>query len=551
MKRIIIILVGIIIIVLGACNDEEFLENTARDSNDRTDAWANIQDLENIVIGGYYMTSGTVYSENQYALSTFARDLPTDICHVWPKGSGLYIYPSEAKNFYERDNTNPRNGALVSIWGSCYSVIANCNEGIDFINNQEEKFDDPNNWYPRLVGELHFLRALNYWYLAKTFAPPYSQDNLNKKGIIMRTEPTEGFGDANKGLGSVEELYQLISDDLDKAIENLPNEPRAGDPDQYNYSRVTKPAAKFMKARLMFEMQQWDKAKTLATEVINDDRFTLEEDPIEAWNKVWYERPNEVLWYYQWVHGDGVGHEGSDWKFPKPWNSWNAHGTYWGMSGDLNNPYKFISSSYSFLDQVGWIDEDKNETPDALNDLRYLQLYFRWEEIGDTTKPQSEYVIKVPIHGGSDTILHHVAPDTILEFEQPTVWCDKYYRNQEFPRTVNQPMLRLPEMYLIRAIVSFRGENGANQDIGEARRDINQIRQRAGLNPISGKLTEQDIMNELMKEFAFEGARLWFLQALRKDIPGGDRENGTISWNSPNLIFPVPQGERDDNTAID
>lgn len=536
MKKTTVILIAIVtgLVLLAGCDGEEYLTSVAASSGEGPSQgdWQSPTDLEQLASGAYWMTSGEVFGDNQQVFGSWARTMPTDIAVPFDDaGNGYYLGQSDAEVFYGRNPSNPDNGALNDIWGSTYSSIANSNTGIKFIeenfinNDGEPPFEDPDNWIPRLYGEFKFLRAYNYYILAKTFAPPYSQDNLSKSSVVIRDEPTLGFPQANKPTGTVEELYNLIVQDLQDAIDNLPEQPRSTDSEQYNYSRATKPTAKALLARVAFEMQNWGMAQQMATEVINDSRFTLDEDPIVAWEQDTYTRPNEVIWYYQWVEGDGVGH-GSDWKWPKGWVVWNATRANWGNSGSIVNNVKFVACSYSFLENVGWIDNvnNKNETAEAQNDLRYQQLYHRFEAGDDS--------------GG-------------LEFNRPTVWVNKYYRSQGHPPTTNVPLLRVSELYLTRAIISFLGGNGASQNVSQARSDINTIRQRAGLAPIAqGNLTAEIIHEERMKELAFEGDRLPYLQALRMDIPNGDRGSGSIPWNDESLVFPIPTSETDFNNAL-
>ncbi|MFH5885411.1 RagB/SusD family nutrient uptake outer membrane protein [Halalkalibaculum sp. DA3122] len=531
--KLLTFIVACLFVAIG-CEGEDYLNNVTPSSGEGPGQgeWQSVTDLEHLVVGSYWMTSGECCNETTFTFSSFARTLPTDITVPFSDaGNGYFIGPSEANVFYDL-NHNPDNSALNKIWRSAYAVIGNSNDGIQFINENfmnndgEPPFEDPDNQISRIYGEFKFLRAYNYYMLAKTFSPPYSQDNLSEQSVIIRTEPTAGFGEANKPRGTVEELYDVIVSDLEAAIENLPDAPRSVDPEQYNYSRATKPAAKLLLARVAFEMQNWDLAQQMATEVIEDSRFTLDEDPIVAWEQDIHTRPNEVVWYYQYVDGDGVGHA-SNWKWPKAWNSWNATRADWGLSGSIVNNSKFIAASYSFLEKVDWIDNvnDRNETTEATNDLRYQQLYKRFEAGDDT--------------GG-------------LEFDRPTVWVNKYYRNPDAPPVTNVPLLRVSEMYLTRAIISFLGGNGANQDVAQARSDINTIRERAGLSPIAqGDLTAEIIHAERMRELSFEGDRLPYLQALRQDIPRGDRSaNSPLPWNDGSLVFPVPTGETDFNNAL-
>ncbi|RZL15664.1 MAG: RagB/SusD family nutrient uptake outer membrane protein [Hymenobacter sp.] len=105
----------------------------------------------------------------------------------------------------------------------------------------------------------------------------------------------------------------------------------------------------------------------------------------------------------------------------------------------------------------------------------------------------------------------------------------------------NVKIMRLDEMYLIRAAASFR----ANTSTGAAPLDdINTIRERALLPPLT-TLTLADIPLEL----AFEGFRLGDLK--RNQESTIDPLNGNaIPWNSPRLVFPIPLRETNVNSSL-
>jgi len=517
---------------LPACNDEEFLEN--RYIGTVTD-FSVASQIESLVAGAYWLASGEINNMDPRIFSRMINTLETDVAVPFTDaGAGHWSFgASSINNFYNRVGDLTADGSLSSIWRSSYAVIFNCNKGIDVIENEE--FDDPNNWETRLKGEFLFLRAWAYYQLSRVFVPPYEDSRLNEEYIPIRTKPTSGFADANKARGTMGEFYELMVSSLQEAIDMLPEEPRDNDPDRYNFSRATKSAAEFMLARIAFEMQDWGLAEEMATAVIEDPKFDLSEEPIEAWNKNTFERPREVIWYYQWIRGDGVAwQDNSAWKWPQPYQSFNALGTNQTSGGTLEQgTNKMVALSYSFLNQVGWTNPaDTSETEEARNDLRYQQLYYRFDPASATPGPG-------------------VNPEFLFGLERPTVWINKFYRSIK-GGTTNEPILRLPEMYLTRAIINFLGGNGASQDVDQAVSDINAIRERAGLDPVdAGTLTADLIHQERLKEMAFEGDRLRYLQALRIDIPGGDRNIASIPWNSDVLYYPLQQNETDFNTSIE
>lgn len=102
----------------------------------------------------------------------------------------------------------------------------------------------------------------------------------------------------------------------------------------------------------------------------------------------------------------------------------------------------------------------------------------------------------------------------------------------------NIPVCRITEQYLIRAETNFRlgtsvGATPAN--------DINTLRARAGLGPIVPTLDL--ILTERDKELAFEGFRLHDYKRTKRSI-------GAFPYNSPKLVFPIPDREMSANKGL-
>ena len=105
----------------------------------------------------------------------------------------------------------------------------------------------------------------------------------------------------------------------------------------------------------------------------------------------------------------------------------------------------------------------------------------------------------------------------------------------------NIQVLRLAEMYLTRAEANFR----AGTSVGAAPlADINMIRARAGAAPLAAaQLTVNAILVERRLELAFEGTLIHDLKRTKRNI-------GTLPYNSPRLIFPIPLREVTTNPAL-
>jgi hypothetical protein len=108
----------------------------------------------------------------------------------------------------------------------------------------------------------------------------------------------------------------------------------------------------------------------------------------------------------------------------------------------------------------------------------------------------------------------------------------------------NIHVLRLAEMYLIRAEANMR----LNADPAIVRADINVVRARAGLLPLSLTFdTTSELIDAILQErrveFAMEGHRFFDLRRL-------GRATTVLAIPAERLFMPIPQGERDINPNL-
>lgn len=114
-----------------------------------------------------------------------------------------------------------------------------------------------------------------------------------------------------------------------------------------------------------------------------------------------------------------------------------------------------------------------------------------------------------------------------------------YYTRKHLDRFGDVPVIRLAEMYLIRAEGNFR----AGTAVGATPlQDVNTIRNRAGL-PSLASVTLDNILKERTLELAWEGINLQEAKRLQKPV-------GFFDWNAPQLILPIPQRETDVNKNL-
>jgi hypothetical protein len=111
----------------------------------------------------------------------------------------------------------------------------------------------------------------------------------------------------------------------------------------------------------------------------------------------------------------------------------------------------------------------------------------------------------------------------------------------------NLPIVRLAEMYLIRAESNLR----LGTSVGATpAADLAQVRNpaRVGLPTIVAP-TLNDILNERILELAFEGVRVHDVKRLRQTLVN-PTTGATIAWDDNLMVFPIPQREVDASSGV-
>lgn len=100
----------------------------------------------------------------------------------------------------------------------------------------------------------------------------------------------------------------------------------------------------------------------------------------------------------------------------------------------------------------------------------------------------------------------------------------------------NIKLIRLAEMYLIRAEANIRK---ASPNLVNARSDLDVVRERSNLNPTTARSSNAllaAVQRERLVELAFEGFRLHDAKRYKQNI-------GELTFDSPDLVYPIPQRE--------
>lgn len=261
-----------IIIGLSAC--EKNIELDPVSSLDGSGGFKTKQDVNAALLGCY----SSLQSANYVGLRYWAlADLYADnIQHVG-------TFPSFAQ--FATKNILADNTEISNMWQNIYIGINRINTVISAAPTVDDKSFNA----PAAIGEARLLRAFQYFNLLSVFGG--SETGYNKAGglgVPIVTIPTLSPNDAKAVARSSEaDVWKLISDDIDFAIQNLPNSVATG--------RVNRRVAWALKARTHLFRGEWALAEAAADTVITKGGYSLLTGPNYA--NIFFQKGNtEAVW---------------------------------------------------------------------------------------------------------------------------------------------------------------------------------------------------------------------------------------------------------------
>lgn len=497
-------------LLLLSCNNDKFFElKVAREFPIKS-----VSDLDKAVTGAYFALTGSAGNQSCFdAHAVFANSIGDEGVFLANAGGS-----GEVSTMYSRNNSvdiTITNNAFIAAFGT----ISTANAWLEVIKSGSLNNQSGKEKIPIYEGELLFLRAYSYYLLCKMFCPAYEPGGANDLRVLpLRTEAIGGISDANAPAAPTGQIYEQIVADLNRAKSILGEEPEGA-------GRVNKYAASALLARVLFQMGRYTEAEVECSNVINSGKYDLSQAPLEAWTKNWQGQAKEIIWFYATGNTptqNGLGNN-SNWKVPRHYQFFN-YSVPTGVSG-ISTAGRTLAISHSILRRVGWSNADSTPTLDAQRDKRFKQL--------------------VQYNAGNDP--------KFSALPKRLYWVNKFYRGPSTDKGIGAiPLIRLPEMYLTRAIIRF--ENGNTSGAAD---DLNAVRSRAWgdtttpyVNLTASEVTRELIHNERWKELFGEGDRIHYLQGLKEPIPDGDRGTGTTPFNASNLYFPIPTREKEINTGL-
>lgn len=172
-----------------------------------------------------------------------------------------YDYTYEVRSRY----TN-KAWRSYATWNYYYTIISNAN----YIIANAEKISGTKERIDYILGSALAIRAHSYFMLIQLFQQTY-KGHENAPGVPLYEEPTTAASEG-KGRGTVQEVYTLITGDLDKAIPLLKNWK------QEDVSHIDYYVANAIRAQVALVMNDWNKAAGCAEEALKKEGCSLLKD---------------------------------------------------------------------------------------------------------------------------------------------------------------------------------------------------------------------------------------------------------------------------------
>jgi len=458
----------------------------------------------NQMVGGVYNT--LYYGGFDKTTVGFLYDVALDMASDdTDKGSSPtdFAVGGEIDNFTHTSN----NFIFNNIWNGYYSGITAANRAIDILD--KSTFDEATK--TKLLAEIRFIRGMYYFNLVRFFG--------GVPKLIRVPDPSEGNSDEFQTRASKEEIYKVVTDDLQFAVDNLPLK------GETVVGRATKGAAQSFLAKVYMYQKDWAKVLELTNAVITSGKYGLVND-------------YNLIFRQNAVGGDGGNN-----------NVESIFEVQTGINIGENAVSPLYSNGQGARSKGGWEDIGFGlNTPTA--DLANTFL------VSDVRKNASIIFIKptvVPQAGGNPLNVGTVLWDGFRIPTQDSVENQRYnykvYHSQlreSAPLSLNKDkkpknirLMRYAEVLLMYA------EAAANQgNTTEATAKLKMVRDRAGLAAFPLPGTIANIWDERRLELAMEQDR--FFDLVRQGRAGTVlRAHGKSFVDNKNELFPIPQAQRD------
>lgn len=447
----------------------------------------SLSDAEQTVTGIYaaYM-SGALYS----GYLTLCPDIQADLVYAVQGNSNQY-------GTLWRWDIRSTNSEVEAVYAALYRIIGRCNFYLDQVGELRDSMTDDVEiqMLDYFTGEVYCARALAYSELIKCFCKAYDPATADSElGVVLADTY---FGEKPAERATLEESYEFVINDLEKAEEMLDDEN-----DYYDAAYFTNASAHAIHARVALYMQDWDAAVEHSTVLIDSDVFALA-------SARGYVNSTQTYLDYLWTN---------DTSFENIWRIGYTATSYGGAQGAV---FLNFTTDYTYY------------YPDYVPAQWVLSLY-----------------------GAADMRYNAYFAQLQTGYSHQLSWplLVKYYGNQALMQNmiyhVNMPKpLRLAEQYLIRAEAYCEKGN-----YGAASADLTKLRESryssGGTVSVNAGNWLQTISDERVRELYMEGFRLQDLKRWGKGFErtpqSQTQSEGSslkIDAGDPLFVWPIPNHE--------
>lgn len=529
------------IISFTACEKvfDDFLAEPQLEGQTTTESyWVAVNEMDKLMNGSYAVMlgfSGNGFGQSVHHIANITADFvaPYEPNYVQLAGA-LGV------NYYRRENniTNWNDHTRVLQYASNAENIANAL--IEKLGSGDYDNDPDYEVLGKiLLGEAYAMRALINFEYTRYFGKQYHETTLNEKAWIYRKKYITGVRDAYKGRETVEDSYNLLLEDVDKAIDLLPEEydPEIH-PETYAVNRFHKGFAQALKAEILFQMNDFQNCKTQIDQLIGVVPGSPDKYPLDQYNE-----------------------EATEDGFPAS--------VYYNFTSDWFGPSKNQEVIFAFAADAGTapVRADRNQRwalfLPPVDDMNQSRANFEYSGRRAVWRMSQHFIDYVDFDKENDLRFQYLIDEIVSSDDGNTYWWPlKFNMSSSGASGQNVLWFRSAQFLLMRAEINARTGNSA-----DAIADLNAVRIRAGIGEYQGSDDDtgnllQDIIKERAREMFLERYRIWDLLRLGAQdgtpIGQGDRlivpttnpgfdaaHTGTdpIPWNSNIWPYAIPDNE--------
>ena len=169
-------------------------------------------------------------------------------------------------------------------WDRRYEDILGCNTIIDALPTMNCPATDSAKYYA-LAAQAHALRAYHYFVLVNLYAKPWSEENLDELGVIIRTTPQ--IETTMRERSTIGEVYELINSDLDTARYYMQFAEISA-----NKHLLSPAAIRLLTTRVALFQEKWDEVLQVGEEFLAENSFIYDLNTVS-------EEQKQIVWRSQ------------------------------------------------------------------------------------------------------------------------------------------------------------------------------------------------------------------------------------------------------------